>query len=312
MLLGAAAWLVGFLNSTPFVFHVQDLQPDAAFQLGMVNRGSLLMRGLYALEAFAYRTASRVSGIGPGMINAFLRKGVRPGKVLLFPNGVELPAPDQLPPRGHFRQRMGFSEDEFVVVYSGNLGVKHGIEVVLEAAQALRGRSVQIVICGDGARRESLSNRAKELNLLNVTFLPLQPEAGYLEMMVDASAYLVTQQPGSGGLFFPSKLLKGLALSKPILVVADDASELTSAAREGAFAIVVDPRRPEELADSIWHLVENPRQCEALGKAGRRYVERFELVGLLREFATRLEEVAGIPSRQPAAPKTVRSTPAQV
>jgi colanic acid biosynthesis glycosyl transferase WcaI len=308
LLLGAAAWLAGCVKRCPFVFHVQDLQPDAASQLGMVNRKGLFMRALYALEAFSYRAAARVSGIGPGMIEAFRTKGVPEAKLLLFPNGVALPKPGDLPKPGEFRRRMGFAENEFLAVYSGNLGVKHGIEVLIEAAQLLRDWPVRIVICGNGARQAVLAERVKALNAVNVTLLPLQPERAYLEMMVDASAYLVTQQPGSGALFFPSKLLKGLALSKPILVVADEGSELTRAAREGEFAIVADPQRPGELAAAMAHLAKNPNKCKALGEAGRRYVERFELDGLLRAFSASLEELT-LKSKSRILPKAGRARP---
>src|SRR6185436_7169770 len=70
LLLGAAAWLLGKIKRRPFVVHVQDLQPDAAAGLGMLKKGALI-RALYRLEKFAYRKAARVSGITPGMLEAF-------------------------------------------------------------------------------------------------------------------------------------------------------------------------------------------------------------------------------------------------
>ena len=123
-----------------------------------------------------------------------------------------------------------------------------------------------------------------------------------MEMMVDADVYVVTQQPGSGSLFFPSKLLKGLAMSKAIIVVADERSELTRAAREGEFAVVVDPRRPDNLAAACLRLAEDPEERRALGSAGRRYVEQFELRRLLQSFESSLVAlVAGAQPRSSAA-----------
>src|SRR5882724_9445802 len=90
LLLGAAAWLLGKIKRRPFVFHVQDLQPDAAAGLGMLKPGAFV-RALYRLENFAYKKAARLSGITPGMIQAFREKGVPNSKLVLFPNGVVLP-----------------------------------------------------------------------------------------------------------------------------------------------------------------------------------------------------------------------------
>ncbi len=289
LLLGFAAWLAGLLKRVPFCFHVQDLQPDAAVSLGMMKRGRLL-RLLYALESFAYRHAALVSGIIPGMTRAFARKGVPESRIVLFPNGIELPTVESMPSPGQFRRRFGIANDEFLAVYSGNLGVKHGVDIVQAAARLLPDGPFRIVICGDCARRDLHEKSARETGLTNVLFLPLQAEAEYHEMMVDADTYLVTQQAGAGALFFPSKLLKGLAFSKAIIVVGDDESQLTIAAIEGRFARVVQPDDPKQLAAAMQSLAANEPERRALGKAGRLYVEQFELKSLLQKFESRLHD----------------------
>ena len=76
LLIGAAAWLVGNVKNAPYLFHVQDLQPDGAMGLGMLKKG-FFTRLLYGLEAFAYRMAWRVSGISRGMLEAFSKKQIR-------------------------------------------------------------------------------------------------------------------------------------------------------------------------------------------------------------------------------------------
>src|SRR5688572_26510985 len=122
LLLGAAAWLLGKIKRRPFLFHLQDLQPDAAAGLGMLKQ-CVLVRALYRLEKFAYEKAARVSGITPGMLDAFRRKKVAESKLVLFPNGVTLPDISKRPACGTFRARNGIRPDEFVALYSGNLGV---------------------------------------------------------------------------------------------------------------------------------------------------------------------------------------------
>src|SRR5436190_10511194 len=127
LLLGVAAWLVGKLKRAPFVFHVQDMQPDAAVGLGML-KANWFTRALYGLEAFAYRHAARVSGITRGMLNAFKSKGVPDRKLVYFPNAIDLKNAPTVVGRGNFRNRHGFAADDFLAVYAGNLGVKQGLE----------------------------------------------------------------------------------------------------------------------------------------------------------------------------------------
>src|SRR5438874_10195677 len=206
LLLGVAAWFMGKLKRAPFVFHVQDMQPDAAVGLGML-KASWFTKALYALEAFAYRKAARVSGITQGMLKNFRAKGVPNAKLIYFPNAIALDDSSPPPERGEFRGRHGFARTEFLAVYAGNLGVKQGLDVLLETAPLLGDRRIRIVICGDGAQREALAERAREMKLPNVSMLPLQAGRDYRALLVDADVCFITQQAGSGNAFFPSKLL---------------------------------------------------------------------------------------------------------
>lgn len=109
-------------------------------------------RALYRLEKFACEKAARVSGITPGMSAAFKKKDVPADKIVLFPNGVTLPGPATRPAPGGFRRRNGFAPDDFLVVYSGNLGMKQGLEILIKATRLLKNPQARIVICGEGAR----------------------------------------------------------------------------------------------------------------------------------------------------------------
>jgi colanic acid biosynthesis glycosyl transferase WcaI len=289
LLLGAAAWLLGKIKRRPFVFHVQDLQPDAAAGLGMLKQGQFI-RALYRLEKFAYEKAARVSGITPGMLDAFRRKGVPESKLVLFPNGVVLPDLSARPQSGAFRARNGFRAGEFLVVYSGNLGVKQGLDVLVEAARHLAS-NIRIVICGEGAQRERLAEMIRRHELANVTMLPLQADAQYREMLVDADVCVITQQRGSGGFFFPSKLLTTLAWEKPVLTVADEESELVRALRDGAFGVNVEPGEPEKVARALEQLAANRSRLDQFAVAGRRYVEQFEMERVLTDFVSQMERM---------------------
>jgi colanic acid biosynthesis glycosyl transferase WcaI len=306
LLLGAAAWLLAKIKRRPFLFHVQDLQPDAAAGLGMLKDGPLV-RALYRLEKFAYTKAARVSGITPGMLDAFRGKNVPDTKLVLFPNGVTLPDASARPAAGAFRARHGFDENEFLVLYSGNLGVKQGLDVLVEAARHLPAR-IRIVICGEGAQREQLAERVRRHELRNVTMLPLQADAEYREMLVDADLCVITQQRGSGGFFFPSKLLTTLAWRKPVLTVADEESELVRALREGNFGVNVAAGQPEKLAQALSLLSGERGLLDAYGAAGRRYVERFEMERVLGEFTAALGVVTARQKLQAPSSKLQKNT----
>ena len=291
LLLGAAGWLVATLKRAPFIFHVQDLQPDAAVGLGMLRTG-LFTRALYWLEAFAYKHATRVSGISEEIIDAFRRKGVPDRKLILFPNAVVLPGDRDIPMRGKFRAKHHFTADEFLAVYAGNLGVKQGLEILLDAADLLREqKAIRIVIAGDGAAREKLEEKIRDRNLNNISMLPLQYGIDYKELLVDADVSLITQQSGSGNAFFPSKLLVTLAYSSPVVTVADQESALARAVADGQCGKNVSPGHAEQLANCLCDLSADRQPLRHWGANGRAYVEEFEQRRVLDKFLGELRSL---------------------
>ena len=288
LLLGVAGWFIGKFKGAPFVFHVQDLQPGAAVGLGML-KANWFVRVLYTVESFIYRHASLVSGITRSMLDRFRSKGVPEEKRFYFPNTIALDEASEPPVGGEFRRRYGYKLDEFLVIYAGNIGVKQGLEILVETALRLTDPRIRVIICGDGAQRELLTRRIEEVKLPNLQMLPLQVGPDYRALLIDADVCLITQHAGGENSFFPSKLLGLLAESKPVVTVAEPRCELALALIEGKFGINVPPGRPEELADLLQSLARDPERLTEYGAAGRRYVERFAREKVFREFNEKLE-----------------------
>jgi colanic acid biosynthesis glycosyl transferase WcaI len=286
LLLGAAARFVSALLGCRYIFHVKDLQPDAALGLGML-RPSLFTRALYALESFSYGGAWRVGGISRGMMAAFIAKGVPPEKCLFFPDSVAL---TPFPPRGRFRERHGFSPDVFLAVYSGNLGMKQGLDIILDGAPLLTNPNIRLIICGDGAQRAGIAARAA--GIPQICFLPLLPDEEYREMLSDADAALITQVAGSGHAFFPSKLLLVLAASLPVITVADEDSELASAVSASGCGENTRPGAPAEFAAAIERLAADPNRRATCAQAGHEWVRRFEREAVHKAFMTEIVKAA--------------------
>jgi colanic acid biosynthesis glycosyl transferase WcaI len=298
LLLGPCAWLVSRLKRSRYVFHVQDLQPDAALGLGMLEPGCFT-RMLYSLEAWAYRGACAVSGISAGMLTAFEKKGVPAGKRWYFPNwtdGAPLHAPEGAAEQ--FRACHGIPREALLVIYSGNIGKKQGLEIVVEAAKVLRdwnGESVlapvRILIIGDGAARSSLAAELERDSLLCVRLLPLLGSAEFLAALSAMDVGLITQAAGTGQYFFPSKLLTLLSAGRPVVTVADETSELAKAVADGGFGLNVLPGRAAELAEALRLLAADRGQLTKMA-AETIWVRQFSRERVLAEYVGRLREIA--------------------
>lgn len=302
LLLGVAARLLSVVKGAPYFVHVQDMQPDAAIQMGFLRPG-VLTRVLYRLERIAYRGAVQVSGITGGMIRLFREKGIPAGRTALFPNW-DIPAEPSAPLNEEaaidFRHRNGIAKEAFLVAYSGNLGRKQGLSILVDAAQILRRTvpHVHVVIAGDGGEKPILEERVRKEALPNVQLLPLLPTADYHALLRETDLCVVTQQKGSGALFFPSKLLRILAAAKAVIAVADENSELDLAVREGGVGLCVPPELPQALAAAIKELAQDPARLGAMAARGPVWMRQFDRQKVLNEFHRRLIARLGL------APKT--------
>ena len=296
--LGMFAWLVTTLKRSRFIFHVQDLQPDAAVGLGMLKRG-LLVRCLYALERLAYAKAAAVSGISQGMITAFRDKGVPENRRVMSPNWLRGGAPIRrdAAARAAARAKFGIPEGVLLACYAGNLGKKQSLEIMVEAAQQLKadgatsGTPVRLIIAGDGAGRGELERALANRPGVPVQLLPLLSDADYESLLTAADVALITQAAGTGQFFFPSKLLSVLAAGLPVVAVADQNSELATAVSEGGFGETVRPGDAIGLARTLRTAAADPHRLAEWG--GRtNWVRIFSRDRVLPEFEAVLASVA--------------------
>ena len=290
--LGFFAWIATRLKRSVFVFLGPHLPPGAGGGWGRVQ-GRGFIRLLYSLEAFAYRRAAAVSGISDGMMSEFRRKGLRARKLIFFPNWLRTSGGvAKTWARGAFREKFGIPSTNLLAVYSGNLGRKQGIEILLEAAQKLEAdRNLTIAIIGAGAQREALEAQVAELKLANLRLLPLLSDEDYAQMLTDADVGLITQASGTGRYFFPSKLLSLLQAGVPVATVADEESELARAVHDGGFGVNVRPGQATELANVLRRFASDSVWRTQLA-AKTRWVQRFSPAVVLPGFAAQLERVA--------------------
>ncbi|HLK11194.1 MAG TPA: WcaI family glycosyltransferase [Candidatus Binatia bacterium] len=297
--LGLSSILLSRLWRIPYVLHVPDLQPDAAADLGMLRSGRLLTT-LYAVERLSYRCSALVTTLTEAMRRRILAKGIPAAKVRLFSDWAD-PLLFTIPLRGggaSFRRTFDL-EGRFLVLHAGNMGVKQGLGVVLDAAEHSAGDpGIVHLLVGDGAVRPALERAVASKRLQNVRFLPLQPNAVFHDMLAAADICLVTQQRTVADIVFPSKVLTLLAAGRPLIASVNATSEVARVMEESGAGLVVPPEDGPALHGGIAALRADRTRREHMGAAGRCYAgERWDRHGLLKAMEAQLAAVAAV--RQP-------------
>ncbi|OGQ51347.1 MAG: glycosyl transferase [Deltaproteobacteria bacterium RIFCSPLOWO2_02_FULL_53_8] len=270
---GVFPWLLGKLWGTPWVFHFQDLQVDAALQLGMLS-DSWFIRMLFRVEAALLNRADRVSTISLAMSNRIHGKGVPKERIWHFPNWSNLGQVRPGPRMNSFRTTFGYQEDKVLVLYAGSMGEKQGLDLMLEAAKRLAHRTdLRFLLVGEGAAKAKLQTKAASEGHKNIDFLPIQPPELLSEMLAAADIHLVIQKRAAADLVMPSKLVNILAAGKAPIVTAEMGTELFRVINDHNLGMTVPPEQPQDLENAIIRMVDDRETRKFFERNAREYAE---------------------------------------
>lgn len=251
---------------------MRDLWPDELITYGGFREGSMPVRVLRVVERWAYRNADCVAATTQAIIDVLVERGVPREKTFLLPNGADLELFSPLPSENPIASEYNFG-DRFVVMYSGLFGIKHSLEVLLEAAAKLRDRKdIVFFLLGNGARKDALVSQTREMNLENVIFGDERIVSEVPSLLARADVCFAAVRPEQ----YPRKVIsvkvfEYLACEKP--VVGALSGESARILEESGGGIVVPPGDASATAEAILSLYQDPARRAAMGTAGRRYVD---------------------------------------
>ncbi|KQS30701.1 WcaI family glycosyltransferase [Dyadobacter sp. Leaf189] len=275
--------LYSAVRNSRLLIHVQDLQIDAAKQLNMIKNKTAL-NIMFKLEKFLYKRSSAVSAVSQGMISKISQKGIPTAKLLMFPNWVDEDFVRPLSPELSLRDEFGIEQQKKVILYSGNLGEKQGLEVIIKMAEIFQSdTNVLFVIVGSGGAKNNLVNLATSSNLTNIKFFPLQPYEKLSELLAIADVHLVLQKGSASDLVMPSKFTAIMAAGGCVIVTAAPGTSLHQVVQENSLGIVVGPDSDSELARGIKLALSS--DLSIYKSNARKYANRsLSKTSILRDF----------------------------
>jgi colanic acid biosynthesis glycosyl transferase WcaI len=251
------------------VYWLHDIFPQIAAEHGVLQRESFLYRGLLTL---ARRAAARVDmfvALGDLQARRATEIGAAQDRTVIIHNWADTRHITPKPRDFMALPMVSVSEDDFVLLYSGNIGRAHTFTAILEAARELREeRNVKFLFVGSGPRLPELKE-ASDSVLPNVLFAPSVPREQLSATLSLASASLVTEISGMAGLVVPSKTYGILASGRPILFVGSPDSDVAGIVRRHDCGAVHSSSDATGIVATLRRWRSNPIEVERLGANAR-------------------------------------------
>ncbi|MCA8989129.1 MAG: glycosyltransferase family 4 protein [Planctomycetaceae bacterium] len=271
------------------ICYLQDIYPDIAIAVGKARENwltGLLRRWLFN----AYRKADLVIVLGEDMFERCVQHGVPQSSLQIVENWADCQQVYPVKENNPFRLAQNM-DDKFVVMYSGNLGLSHQLEPVIEAAAAFRDNSrILFLFVGEGAQKARLQQLVAEQELQNVRFLSYQPREKLAESLSAADLQLVSILPEAVGCVMPSKIYGVLASGTAMLTICPSDCEIARMIEEEHLGTVCDGTEAETLApqlvQAIQMYLDQPELAATQGERGRELcVARYDFPILAERFS---------------------------
>jgi colanic acid biosynthesis glycosyl transferase WcaI len=267
--MGLTGWVTHLVRRGQLVFNIQDVFPDAAIETGAITNPRIISLARW-LERVSYHGAAAITVLSEDLAEN-VRAKVKPSRrarVHVIPNFVDtefISPADRLTP---LRTELGIG-DEPVVLYAGNVGFSQSLEMVVDAARATP--QATFLINGDGAARATLQARA--VGLSNVRFSDYQPKERVPEVLATGDIHVVPLKKGLGRVSVPSKTYSILAAGRPVLAAIDPGTEVPRMLLASGGGVEVPPDDLQAFVAALHELLTDLEAAEAMGAAGRRWVQ---------------------------------------
>lgn len=284
--------LLAKLTGARTVLHIQDYEVDAMLGLGMAgkSKSGILARLATVFERSGLLNVDNVSTISHSMMKRAQEKGVPAGRMIFFPNWSEVARFREvnITEVARLRHKLGLPKGKKIILYSGNIGEKQGMENIVEAAALLENKPWLFVIVGQGGGKARIEKMVTERGLSNVNFYPLQPYETLPALLKIADCHLIVQKRGAADAVLPSKLTNILAVGGNAVITAEEHTELGQLCKKHpGIATCIDPESVNSLVAGITQSLSLPEN----NVVAYTYAEHtFNKQNVLSQFITDLQD----------------------
>jgi colanic acid biosynthesis glycosyl transferase WcaI len=260
-------FVLKLLRRQQYAVLIMDLYPDVAIRSGIIGENSLPARFMGWVSRVALRHSKAVFVIGRCMRDRLLQWGIPEQKLHIATLWANENVIYPIEPNENILRRELGLEDKFVVLYSGNIGVGHFFDDILEVARRLKDRSdLCFVFIGTGSRRKEIEAAKTQYQLENVLLLPFQPEEKLAHSLSMGDIHFISLREGFEGLMVPSKAYGVFTAGRGAIYQGNLKGEIALEIQEYDMGSVLTPSDPDRLEHILLDYMEHPEKARSQGK----------------------------------------------
>jgi len=282
--LGLIGSLVHSLRGARHYIWEMDLYPDIAVDMGVLSARSPFTRLVAWVFDFARLRADGIIALGEEMKDRLITHGIPAEKIHVCENWAD----------GRDIAPLPFPEGPLTLYYSGNLGMVHDVDTILDAMEHFRNdQRLRFMFAGGGSRRASFEALCRERSLDNVLFGPYCDRTDLGTCLAQGHIGLVTQLPESLGSVVPSKTYGIMAAGRPVLFIGPGQATPARIVEKHRCGWHIEPGDSKGLIQLLETLANRP---DLIHEAGARARQAFELHYDRPIAVARLNAVLGLPA----------------
>jgi hypothetical protein len=262
-------YLLNLLLPHRFSMVIWDLYPDTFKVTGMTEHHPLY-RFWGWLNRKSFRKAYRVFTIGEVLADA-IAKYVDRNKLKVHPIWSMYDKRERVPRDKNLFIKQHELQDKFIVQYSGNIGVTHNVELMIDLAEEFKANPrILFQIIGRGPRLQVIEDLVKVRSLPNVQFLPFQSEEIFPHSIsaADLGVVILNDKVSRGSV--PSKAYNLMSFGIPSLYISSPDSQLAIDARRYGHARCFSASQQSAMVDFINQISQSSELRVLMSQAARK------------------------------------------
>lgn len=255
------------------ILHIQDYEIQALF-------ASFRFQSMKRLAAHLQNWVNNRFDLVSTISNKMLER-VKVNNKLLVQNWTSISNKKTLDfPQNH-------SDEKVRCLYSGSIGKKQGLEILIQVATQLPKISFQVN--GEGPGKKILESNVQDNGITNIEFGGFVPEDELQDFLARYQIHLVIQKSSFADLVLPSKLTNLMATGSVVIVTAEQNTELSAIAKKWDCFELVEPENPDLLTSVIKSLSVSADRRAQISKNAKLYAaSELQIDNILNRFLTRI------------------------